>query len=360
MTPTEHYRQDLAKAGFQEDAAQLRAIESLTRLQETLNKSSKSPPGLFQKLMGKVNTIPGIYLIGSVGRGKTYLMDLFCECLDGIAKKRVHYHRFMLDLHEKLKHLPKSPDPLIIISKEIAEQTRVLCIDEFHVTDVTDAMLLTGLLNTLFRNGVTLVATSNTRIKDLYLNGLQRERFMSAIRLLKDYTVEIDLGKGTDYRLLHLEKGGTFQIEKEKNNQAWLNTKFNELSPTSISYSETLHIHKREIKTIALSEDVVWFEFSELCDTPRAAKDYLEIAKQFHTVVISDIPILLPAKDNAAKRFMHLIDALYDHRVKLIATAEDKPENLYQGNMLQGMFDRTVSRLIEMASHDYLASAHRP
>ncbi|MGD8785643.1 MAG: cell division protein ZapE, partial [Thioalkalispiraceae bacterium] len=179
MTPTEHYRQDLAKAGFQEDAAQLRAIESLTRLQETLNKSSKSPPGLFQKLMGKVNTIPGIYLIGSVGRGKTYLMDLFCECLDDIAKKRVHYHRFMLDLHEKLKHLPKSPDPLIIISKEIAEQTRVLCIDEFHVTDVTDAMLLTGLLNTLFRNGVTLVATSNTRIKDLYLNGLQRERFMS-------------------------------------------------------------------------------------------------------------------------------------------------------------------------------------
>ena len=235
-----------------------------------------------------------------------------------------------------------------------------LCLDEFHVTDVADAMLLTGLLDTLFKNGVTLVATSNTRIDDLYLNGLQRERFMSAISLLKDYTVEIDLEQGTDYRLLHLEKGGTYKLEKEKNNQVWLKEKFCELCPTTISYSEPLQIQNRTLNTIALSEDVVWFDFSELCDTPRAAQDYLEIAKQFHTVVVSNIPALVPARDSAAKRFMHLIDALYDHRVKLIATAEETPELLYQGNMLKGMFDRTVSRLIEMASHDYLALAHRP
>ena len=360
MTPLERYQSDLTKPGFRKDPSQLLAAESLSRLQDRLNKALKVKAGFFQRLIGKPPVTPGIYLIGSVGRGKTYLMDLFYDCLAGLDKKRVHYHRFMLDIHDKLKYLPKSPDPLLIVAKEIAEQTQVLCLDEFHVTDVADAMLLTGLLDTLFKNGVTLVATSNTRIDDLYLNGLQRERFMSAISLLKDYTVEIDLEQGTDYRLLHLEKGGTYKLEKEKNNQVWLKEKFCELCPTTISYSEPLQIQNRTLNTIALSEDVVWFDFSELCDTPRAAQDYLEIAKQFHTVVVSNIPALVPARDSAAKRFMHLIDALYDHRVKLIATAEETPELLYQGNMLKGMFDRTVSRLIEMASHDYLALAHRP
>ena len=360
MTPIARYKQDFTKPGFKEDPSQLHAIESLSLLYTTLVEVSQKKTGYWQKWLGKAHTTPGIYLVGSVGRGKTYLMDLFFDCLEGLDKKRVHYHRFMLDIHEKLRHLPRSPDPLLIIGKEIADQTQVLCLDEFHVTDVADAMILTGLLNALFKNGVTLVATSNTRIDDLYLNGLQRERFMSAIELLKDYTVEIDLEQGIDYRLLHLEKGGTFQVDKERNNQDWLKDKFTELCPTAISYSEQLEIHNRAINTIALSDDVVWFEFSELCDTPRAAQDYLEIAKLFHTVVVSNIPTLLPARDSAAKRFMHLIDALYDHRVKLIATAEQTPEQLYQGNMLTGMFERTVSRLIEMASHDYLAMAHRP
>lgn len=360
MTPIERYKQDIHKPGFKEDPSQGHAVESLSLLYTTLLNASETTPGLFQRLIGKTTTIPGIYLVGSVGRGKTYLMDLFFECLQGMKSKRVHYHRFMLDIHEKLKHLPKSPDPLLIVSKEIADQTQVLCLDEFHVTDVADAMLLTGLLNTLFKNGVTLVVTSNTHIDDLYLNGLQRERFMSAIHLLKDYTAEVDLGDGIDYRLLHLEEGGTFLVDKGNNNKTWLEERFTELCPTSISYSAELDIHNRTLHTVALSDDVVWFEFSELCDTPRAAKDYLEIAKMFHSIVVSNIPALVPAKDSAAKRFMHLIDALYDHRVKLIATAAEKPEQLYQGNMLVGMFDRTVSRLIEMASHDYLAMAHRP
>lgn len=360
MTPIERYKQDLDRPGFKEDPLQLSAVESLSVLFDTLNNASQSPPSFLQKLLGRTNTTPGIYLVGPVGRGKTYLMDLFFDCLQGVTKKRVHYHRFMLDIHEKLKYLPKSPDPLLIIAKELADQTQVLCLDEFNVTDVADAMLLTGLLNTLFKNGVTLVATSNIQIDNLYLNGLQRERFMSAIHLLKDCMVEIDLEQGKDYRLLHLEKGGTFLVDKEKNNKAWLQKKFTELCPTSISYSAELDIHNRIIHTIAVSNGVVWFDFSELCDTPRAAKDYLEIARQFHSVVVSNIPILLPARDSAAKRFMHLIDALYDHRVKLIATADETPEQLYKGNMLIGMFDRTVSRLIEMASHDYLAMAHRP
>ena len=360
MTPLERYNSDLTRPGFQQDACQHQAVESLTQLHEHLIASSKKKVGLLQRLLSKQAPLPGIYLVGSVGRGKTYLMDLFFECINGVEKKRVHYHRFMLDIHERLKHLPKSPDPLPIIAKDIYDRSRILCLDEFHVTDVADAMLLTGLLNALFKNGVTLVATSNTPIKDLYLNGLQRERFMSAIHLLQDYTVEIDLEQGADYRLLHLEKGGTYKLSSEPNHHEWLEQKFNEICPTTINYASGLNINNRTIATIAVSDDVAWFEFTELCDTPRAAQDYLEIAKQFHTVVIKNIPLLPPARDSAAKRFMHLIDALYDHRVKLIATAEASPQELYQGELLKGMFDRTVSRLIEMASHDYLAMAHRP
>lgn len=360
MTPLERYKSDLTTPGFKQEPSQLQAVESLSLLHGRLNQPLQNKASFIQRLIGKVPPTPGIYLVGPVGRGKTYLMDLFYDCLEGQEKKRVHYHRFMLDIHEKLKYLPRSPDPLPIIAKEISDQVQVLCLDEFHVTDVADAMLLTGLLKALFKNGVTLVATSNTRIDNLYLNGLQRERFMSAIHLLKDYTVEIDLGQGADYRLLHLEKGGTYKLEKENNNKGWLKQKFTELSPSRIHYAAELDIQNRVINTIAISEDVVWFEFAELCDTPRAAQDYLEIARQFHTVVVSSIPVLLPARDSAAKRFMHLIDALYDHRVKLIATAEETPEQLYQGNLLKGMFERTVSRLIEMASHDYLAMAHRP
>jgi len=276
-----------------------------------------------------------------------------------VGKQRVHYHKFMLDIHEQLRVLPKSPNPLTIIGKNLASRYRVLCLDEFHVTDVADAMLLAGLLKALFSNGVTLVATSNTRIDDLYLNGLQRERFLEAIELLKNYTVEIELQTGQDFRLSHLERGGTYLLtDNAAQQQLW--HMFNELAPGDIQRNTPLFIHERMIQTIAVADDVAWFEFRELCDTPRAAKDYLELARLFHTVFVSNIPQLADAQDSAAKRFMHLVDALYDHRVKLIASAQTQPAEIYQGRLLQGAFDRTVSRLIEMGSHDYLASAHKP
>lgn len=359
MSLQQRYALDLTSKGFTPDPVQQQAIASLQRLADTLNNVGNTSRSALQRMLMGPQRIPGIYLWGSVGRGKTYLMDMFYDSLTGISRQRVHYHRFMLDIHEQLRVLPKSPNPLTIIGKSIARKTRVLCLDEFHVTDVADAMLLAGLLRALFRHGVTLVATSNTRIDRLYLNGLQRERFMQAIELLQDHTVEIDLQSGQDYRLLHLKRGETY-LRADAQSQQLLAAKFNELAPGNVAHNTSLLIYDRRINTIALSDDVVWFDFHELCDTPRAAKDYLEIARMFHTVFVSDIPMLADAQDSAAKRFMHLVDALYDHRVKLIASAKLQPAELYQGRLLKGAFDRTVSRLIEMGSLDYLAMAHKP
>jgi cell division protein ZapE len=353
------YTDDLSHKGFTPDPVQQQAIVALQHLSDTLNKQGMASRGVVMRLlMGPIKT-PGIYLWGSVGRGKTYLMDIFYESLNGVSKQRVHYHRFMLDIHEQLRVLPKSPNPLMIIGRSISRKTRVLCLDEFHVTDVADAMLLTGLLHALFSHGVTLVVTSNTRLDELYLNGLQRERFMQAIALLKDCTVEIDLQAGQDYRLLHLKRGETYLLANELSQQT-LFAKFNELAPGDVLRGQPLVIHDRNINTIAISDDLVWFDFHELCDTPRAAKDYLELARLFHTVFVSNIPQLVDAQDSAAKRFMHLVDALYDHRVKLIASASTQPAELYRGRLLKGAFDRTVSRLIEMGSEDYLGLAHKP
>lgn len=303
--------------------------------------------------------IPGIYLYGGVGRGKTYLMDMFYDSLNGIAKQRVHYHKFMLDIHEQLRALPKAPNPLTTIGKSIARGIRVLCLDEFHVNDVADAMLLAGLLHVLFRHGVTLVATSNTQIDRLYLNGLQRERFLHAIALLHDHTIEIDMQPGQDYRLLHLQRDEIY-LRVDALSRQRLSSKFDKLAPADVVYGKPLIIHDRSINTIAVSDDVVWFDFHELCDTPRAAKDYLEIARVYHTVFVSDIPRLADAQDSAAKRFMHLVDALYDHRVKLIASACVHPSELYHGRLLKDAFERTVSRLIEMGSVVYMAMPHKP
>lgn len=359
MLLAQQYAQDLSSKGFIPDPVQQRAILSLQRLSNTLNQAGHTPRHPLLRLVTGRQRIPGIYLWGGVGRGKTYLMDMFYESLADVSKQRVHYHKFMLNIHEQLRILPKASNPLSIIGRRLAAQTRVLCLDEFHVTDVADAMLLAGLLHALFKFGLTLIVTSNTRIDELYLNGLQRERFMQAIELLHDHTVEVDLQSGQDYRLLHLSRGDTYLQSGERSLQC-LYDKFNELASGKVTYDTCLTIYGRQIHTIALADDMVWFDFHELCDTPRAAKDYLEIASQFNTVFVYDIPVLADAQDSAAKRFMHLVDALYDHRVKLVISAEQPPSGLYQGRLLQGAFERTVSRLIEMGSTDYLAMEHKP
>lgn len=358
MSLQQRYAQDLKEKGFIPDAHQQQALALLQGLSDRLNKASRVSRGMLIRMLSKPERIPGVYLWGGVGRGKTYLMDMFYDSLTGIDKQRVHYHKFMLDIHERLRVLPKSPNPLPIIGKELASRFRVLCLDEFHVTDVADAMLLAGLLHALFRYGVTLVLTSNTRIEQLYLNGLQRERFLQAIALLRDCTIEMNLGPGQDYRLLHLQRGETY-IKADAQSRQLLNVTFNEMAPASVVYGRPILIHGRQINTLALSDDMVWFDFHEVCDTARAAKDYLEIACLYHTVFVSGIPQLADAQDSAAKRFMHLVDALYDHRVKFIVSAHSQPAELYQGRLLQGAFERTVSRLIEMGSMEYIAQAHK-
>lgn len=359
MLLAQQYAQDLKSRGFIPDPVQQQAILSLQRLATMLNGIAHTPRHRLLQLVTGPQRIPGIYLWGGVGRGKTYLMDMFYDSLNGISKQRVHYHKFMLDIHEQLRVLPKSPNPLAVIGRSFAAQTRVLCLDEFHVTDVADAMLLAGLLHALFKFGLTLVVTSNTRIDELYLNGLQRERFMQAIELLHDHTIELELQSGQDYRLLHLSRGDTY-LQCDSRSRQCLYDKFRDLAPGKVSYATSLTIYDRQIRAVALADDMVWFDFHDLCDTPRAAKDYLEIASQFNTVFVSDIPLLVDTKDSAAKRFMHLVDALYDHRVKLVVSAEQLPSALYQGRLLRDAFERTVSRLVEMGGTEYLAMEHRP
>lgn len=358
MPLAQRYARDIDSNGFTPDPIQQQALVSLQTLSDTLNQTGGSSRHLLTRLLGGPHQVPGIYLWGSVGRGKTYLMDIFYDSLRDVTRERVHYHKFMLDIHEQLRQLPRSPNPLTIIGKHIANRTRVLCLDEFHVNDVADAMILGSLLRTLFKYGLTLVATSNTPVDRLYRNGLQRERFLPAIDLLQDHLVQIDLQQGQDYRLLHLACEDSY-LPAGADAQRRLSARFHALAAGDVEYNAALTIYHRDIHTLALANGVVWFDFHELCETPRAARDYLEIACQFHSVIVSDIPLLGDAQDSSAKRFMHLVDALYDHRVKLIVSASRPAETLYQGSLLRDEFGRTVSRLIEMASHDYLAMPHR-
>ncbi len=359
MTPKERYSADLQRPDFTADPIQAAAVDQLDVLFHALQARTTPSANPLARFFHKPDPIKGIYLWGSVGRGKTYLMDCFYESLHGVRKQRVHYHRFMLDIHARLKVLPKSPNPLTIVGKQLADSVEVLCLDEFHVTDVADAMLLAGLLAALFAHGVTLVVTSNTALDNLYLNGLQRERFMSAIVLLKQHTREINLHKGTDYRLVHLEKGETFMVAVDGAMYSLMEARLAELAPTRIERNCALEINGRTVHACAQSDDVVWFDFNEICNTHRAAQDYLELARNYHTVLVSAIPKMGEAHESAAKRFMHMIDAFYDHHVKLVATAEAPPQGLYHGRHLAGVFDRTVSRLIEMNTRDYLALPHK-
>ncbi|MDH5544279.1 MAG: cell division protein ZapE [Gammaproteobacteria bacterium] len=357
QTPLEKYQTDLAHQLISADPAQQKAVVHTQRLYEDLLNSSQARPNLFGKLLRKKpQIVKGLYFWGGVGRGKTYILDSFYECLPFSAKRREHFSTFFGGIHNLLSTLPRSPDPLKVIAKRIADETRILCIDEFHVDDITDAMIIAGLLEALFARGVVLVTSSNIEVTQLYKNGLQRDRFLPAITLLQQYTEIVHLEGETDYRKLLLEKHGTYHINAPEQQ---LEIEFKSLAPENIRWRFELILNRRPISAIAQSADIAWFDFDQLCNTPRSSSDYIALAKTYHTVMLSNVPVMGEGNNDIAQRFIQLIDALYDHKVKLIVAATHSPENLYRGNTLAFPFQRTASRLHEMRSQEYLASAHR-
>ncbi|RME32597.1 MAG: AFG1 family ATPase [Gammaproteobacteria bacterium] len=367
MTPWDRYQRDLQRSGFSHDPAQERVVAYLQRLYHALLQAPQSRPRfhLLSLLPGRSRQdhsrpVRGLYLWGGVGRGKTYLVDCFYATLPFREKRRVHFHRFMQEVHDALKAHRETVNPLSRVADELSRHCRVLCFDEFHVTDIADAMLLGGLLEALFERGVTLVATSNQPPEELYRDGLQRDRFLPAIALIREHTEVIHVDSPVDYRLRELERAEIYHSPLDAAAREMMRHNFEHLCTEPGTEGTTLEILGRSIPTVRCGEGVVWFDFHALCDGPRGAADYIEIAREFHTVLISDIPVLGEADEDRARRLMTAVDEFYDRNVKLVISAAAPPDRLYRGTRLQEPFQRTVSRLEEMRSHDYLARPHLP
>jgi len=370
MHTTQRYRNDLAAGHIDPDPAQERILGLFDQLldslaaQAALARRSRGPlANLIGKVFGRTDNeeaIKGIYLWGGVGRGKTYLMDLFYDCLPGERKQRTHFYRFMQGVHGRLTELQGAANPLAIIAADIARDTDVLCFDEFFVSDIGDAMLMAGLLENLFGEHVILIATSNVPPHRLYENGLQRERFLPAIDLIEQNTQVEHMADGIDYRLRKLTGSDLYLFPMSDEAEQQLARQFSALAPDQelIEEGRAVEILGREIATRFCADDVVWFEFGQLCDGPRSAFDYVEISRLFHALILSDVPQMNDSSNEQARRFISLIDELYDRQVKLIVAAQVPLAELYVGKQLDFEFQRTYSRLTEMQSHDYLASGH--
>lgn len=346
---------------FTPDAEQRKAVEALDRLWKTLCADQTEFSGLariWKHFRGQApGRVRGIYLWGSVGRGKTWLMDLFYESLPIAGKRRVHFHRFMQRVHKELAELGQVSDPLPHIAKRWAESTQLLCLDEFFVSDIADAMLLSGLLQGLFDNGVTLVTTSNSRPEDLYRDGLQRAKFVPAIEALKTNCKVLHLGGNEDFRLRILEQSETFRQPLSEASARALAENYEQIACGSDLDSE-IWINSRTLVARRRSDGVAWFDFRELCDGPRGSSDYIELAKAFNTVLISGVTVMEEIDSDVTRRFINLVDEFYDRNVKLLMTAEAPIDALYTGKRLAFEFQRTTSRLTEMQSHEYLARPH--
>lgn len=365
MTPKQRYERDLEKPGFVRDAAQEQAVARLTDLQQRLAERARRErrTGPLARTLGRLKRstpapVKGLYLWGGVGRGKTYLMDMFYECVREPAKLRMHFHRFMYRVHADLTRLAGRKNPLESVADGLAAEARVLCFDEFFVSDIGDAMILGELLEGLFARGVTLVATSNIEPGRLYENGLQRARFLPAIAQLEAHTEVLRVDGGIDHRLRALEQAEIYHHPLDEGAERALQAAFDSLIHEAAAPADTLLIAGREIPTRATAEDVAWFDFSALCDGPRAANDYIELARIYHAVLVSNVPQLGAGDGDRARRFIALVDEFYDRGVKLIISAAVPITELYIGTQFAFEFERTRSRLLEMQSHEYLARRH--
>lgn len=359
LTPRQHYEADLCKPGFVKDPAQAHAVAALDLLYQHLLKRPALP--WWRSLLGQTQPpLKGLYLWGSVGRGKTWLMDCFFECLPFAEKRRLHFHRFMQMVHARLKTLADQEDPLKLVARDFSSQARVLCFDEFFVSDIADAMLLGRLFEYLFQDGVTLVATSNVAPDNLYKDGLQRERFLPAIRSLKQHNHVLNVDGETDYRLRHLEQTNLFYTPAGAEADAHLSEFFKRLTGDAATENAPLLINQREVPVRAAVDGVAWFGFAALCDGPRGTDDYIELARSYHTILISDIPVFDREVEDQARRFIALVDEFYDRKVKLAASAAAPITGLYTGKRLAFEFQRTASRLQEMQTRAYLSLPHLP
>ncbi|MGH8617817.1 MAG: cell division protein ZapE [Burkholderiales bacterium] len=356
--------QHAAEHGFSLDAAQCTALASFQRLYEDLIALERLDESLL-RLLARKRVVKGLYLWGGVGRGKSFLMDSFFNCAPAVRKRRSHYHRFMQEIHARLQAVQGQPEPMALVAKDVAKETRLLCLDEFHVSDITDAMLLRRLLEGLFDHGVVLVTTSNYAPDDLYPNGLQRTQFLPAIALMKANLEIINVDAGTDYRLLTLEKAGTYHVDAGGADAAVTNAADAAMEDAFLAVArhetdplDTLDIEGRPVPVRRHARGVAWFDFDALCDGPRGKPDYIELARHYHTILISGVPLFSPRDRDRVRRFIWLVDEFYDRRVKLILAAAALPEDLYAEGDGKAEFARTASRLTEMQTRRYLGEPH--
>lgn len=377
-SPADRYAQLISSGELVADDGQALAVAALDDLYqrfmaqagesgaELVRNKEGSKSGFFSRLRNRfsepepVPVLQGLYMWGGVGRGKTFLMDLFVESLPPGAALRMHFHRFMREVHRSLNAHAGSSNPLLLVADEFAGKGSVLCFDEFFVSDIGDAMILAEVLAALFDRGVALVATSNVEPVNLYENGLQRRRFLPAIDLLNEHTKILNVDGGIDHRLRVLEQAEIYHVPLDGAAEESLAASFARIAATEqVSAQAVLSIEGRDMQTRSCAEGVVWFDFAALCDGPRSQNDYIELARLFHSVVVSDVPRFTTKLEDQARRFISLVDEFYDRGVKLILSAEEPVESLYQGSRLTFEFERTQSRLLEMRSHEYLAREHR-
>ena len=359
MSLTARYQHELQHGGATADPAQQVVVEELERLLGEL------PPDQPKSLLGRLfrrrpQHIPkGVYLWGGVGRGKTWLMDMFFDAIPGTAKERLHFHRFMRTVHNELKRFEGQPNPLQLVVRDLARRIRILCLDEFDVVDIGDAMILAGLLRALFDEGIVLVTTSNQPPDNLYPNGIQRASFIPAIALLNRYTEVIHLGGDTDFRRRALETSLLYQTPADTAARQRFEHEFTRLAGAASDHNGTLEVMGRRLPYQQRIEGMVWFDFDALCGPPRSQHDYIEVARGHHTVFISDIPQLDDEQVDRTRRFIFLVDEFYDRRVKVVLSAATPMEDLYHGTRLRFEFERTASRLQEMQTSVYLGRSHK-
>ncbi|MGD2140027.1 MAG: cell division protein ZapE [Burkholderiales bacterium] len=345
--------------GYQLDEAQLRASRELDRLYQELIRAQRNDRSI-TRFFRRPPPVRGVYFWGGVGRGKTFLMDTFFEAIPLDGKQRHHFHRFMRSVHQRLRALQGQTNPLRAVGEEFAARGKLLCLDEFHVTDIGDAMIMRLLLESLFGNGVVLVTTANWHPRSLYEHGLQRAQFLPAIDLIMNSMSVVNVDAGTDYRLVSLEKAGVFHpLVDSRAEEAMLKT-FCDVAGDAGECAHSIEIEGRDIGTRRLSKGVVWFDFRDICDGPRGKNDYIEISKNFHTVLISGVPRFDRTNDNARRRLTWLVDEFYDRRVKLVIAAQADLGELFSAALGAAETDRTHSRLIEMQTRKYLGEAHLP